>query len=244
MPRVVAITGASRGIGLAIAQRFASLGDQLALNYLERTDALDAVIAQARANGGDGVAIHGDISDPQQARAFIVESEERFGRLDVLVNNAGILISVPTAQCSWEQWQRTIGVNLSGTFLCLSAALPGMVRRRSGRIINISSELGLTGHANYSAYCASKGGVIALTRAVAREVAPYGVLVNSVAPGPVETDMLIQHSVEYNDATRRQVPLQRFGRPEEIAAMVEALAGEAGNFMVGQIVSPNGGSVI
>jgi NAD(P)-dependent dehydrogenase (short-subunit alcohol dehydrogenase family) len=244
MPQVVALTGASSGIGLAIAQRFAARGASLALNYLDRPQALEPVIAQARASGGDGIAIHADISDPQQARGFIAESEARYGRLDVLVNNAGILISVPTAQCSWEQWQRTLAVNLSGTFLCLSAALPGMIRRRSGRIINISSELGLSGHASYSAYCASKGGVIALTRAVAKEVAPFGVLVNSVAPGPVETDMLIEHSVEYNDATRIQVPLQRFGRPEEIAAMVEALAGEAGSFMVGQIVSPNGGSVI
>jgi NAD(P)-dependent dehydrogenase (short-subunit alcohol dehydrogenase family) len=244
MPRVIAITGSSRGIGLAIARRFATCGDRLALNYLDAPEPLAAVIADATARGGDGMAMQADISQPQQARAFIAAVEARYGHLDVLVNNAGILISVPTAECSWEQWQRTIAVNLSGTFLCLSAALPGMLARRSGRIINISSELGLIGYPTYAAYCASKGGVIALTKAVAKEVAPFGVLVNSVAPGPVETDMLIKDSLEYHDEARAALPLKRFGRPEEIAAMVEALAGEAGSFMVGQIVSPNGGAAI
>jgi len=136
-PRVVAITGSSRGIGLAIARRFAASGDLLALNYLDDAQNLAAVLTQAVVNGGDGVAIQGDVSQPEQARAFISAAETRFGRLDVLINNAGILISVPTEHCSWEQWQRTIAVNLSGTFLCLAAALPGMIRRRSGRIINI-----------------------------------------------------------------------------------------------------------
>jgi NAD(P)-dependent dehydrogenase (short-subunit alcohol dehydrogenase family) len=244
MPRVVAITGAGRGIGLAIARRFAACGDLLALNYLDTAENLTSVIADAAARGGDGIAIRGDISEPEQARAFITAAETRYDRIDVLINNAGILISVPTEQCSWEQWQRTIAVNLSGTFLCLSAALPGMIRRRSGRIINISSELGLIGNPGYAAYSASKGGVIALTKAVAKEMAPHGILVNSVAPGPIETEMLIRDSIEYNDTTRAQIPLRRFGQPDEIAAMVEAIAGEAGSFLVGQIVSPNGGAAI
>jgi NAD(P)-dependent dehydrogenase (short-subunit alcohol dehydrogenase family) len=244
MPRVVAITGAGRGIGLAIARRFAACGDLLALNYLDTAENLTSVIADAAARGGDGIAIRGDISEPEQARAFITAAETRYHRIDVLINNAGILISVPTEQCSWEQWQRTIAVNLSGTFLCLSAALPGMIRRRSGRIINISSELGLIGYPGYAAYSASKGGVIALTKAVAKEMAPHGILVNSVAPGPIETEMLIRDSIEYNDTARAQLPLRRFGQPDEIAAMVEAIAGEAGSFLVGQIVSPNGGAAI
>jgi NAD(P)-dependent dehydrogenase (short-subunit alcohol dehydrogenase family) len=244
MPRVVAITGASRGIGLAIAARFAAHGDQLALNYLDTAENLAEVIATACARGGDGVAIQADVSQHQQARAFIAAAESRYGRIDVLINNAGILISVPSEQCSWDQWQRTIAVNLSGTWSCLNAVLPGMMRRRSGRIINISSELGLIGYPSYAAYCASKGGVIALTKAVAKEMAPYGVLVNSVAPGPVETNMLIEDSNEYHDAARSQIPLGRFGQPQEIAAMVEAIAGDAGSFMVGQIVSPNGGAAI
>jgi NAD(P)-dependent dehydrogenase (short-subunit alcohol dehydrogenase family) len=244
MPRVIAITGASRGIGLAIAKRFAALGDQLALNYLDSTQNLTGVIADAIANGGDGIAIQADISVNDQARAFIATTESRFGHIDILINNAGILISVPSEQCNWQQWERTIAVNLSGTWSCLNAALPGMMRRRSGRVINISSELGLIGYPSYAAYCASKGGVIALTKAVAKEMAPHGILINSVAPGPIETDMLVKDSTEYNDEARAQIPLKRFGQPEEIAAMVVAIAGEAGTFLVGQIVSPNGGAAI
>jgi len=244
MPRVVVITGASRGIGLAIARRFAALGDQLALNYLDDAQNLPAVIADAVAKGGDGIAIQADVSRNEQARSFIAQAEARFGHIDILINNAGILISVPSEQCSWEQWERTIAVNLSGTWSCLNAALPGMMKRRSGRVINISSELGLIGYPSYAAYSASKGGVIALTKAVAKEMAPYGVLINSVAPGPVETEMLIKDSTEYNDEVRAQIPLRRFGRPDEIAAMVEAIAGDAGTFLVGQIVSPNGGAAI
>ncbi len=244
MGRVIAITGAGRGIGLAIARRFAGLGDRLALNYLHAGENLQPVIAEAEAKGGEGFALKGDIAVPEEAAGFIRAAEERWGGIDVLVNNAGILISVPTGECSWDQWARTIAVNLSGTWSCLRAALPGMLRRRSGRIINISSELGLIGYPTYAAYSASKGGVIALTKAVAKEVAPHGILVNSVAPGPIETDMLINDTVEYNEETRAQIPLRRFGRPEEIAAMVEAIAGEAGSFMVGQVISPNGGTAI
>ena len=244
MGRVIAITGAGRGIGLAIARRFAALGDRLALNYLDAGENLDAVIADARAKGGDGMALKGDISRPDEATAFVRAAEERYGQIDVLINNAGILISVATEECTWDQWARTIAVNLSGTWSCLLAALPGMIKRRSGRIINVSSELGLIGYPTYAAYSASKGGVIALTKAVAKEMAPHGILVNSVAPGPVETDMLINDTIEYNDETRAQIPLRRFGRPDEIAAVVVAVAGEAGSYMVGQIISPNGGTAI
>jgi NAD(P)-dependent dehydrogenase (short-subunit alcohol dehydrogenase family) len=244
MGRVIAITGAGRGIGLAIARRFAALGDRLALNYLDAGENLNAVIADAKAKGGDAVALKGDISRPDEATAFVRAAEELYGQVDVLINNAGILISVATEECTWDQWARTIAVNLSGTWSCLRAALPGMIKRRSGRIINVSSELGLIGYPTYAAYSASKGGVIALTKAVAKEMAPHGILVNSVAPGPIETDMLINDTIEYNDETRAQIPLRRFGRPDEIAAVVVAVAGEAGSYMVGQIISPNGGTAI
>ncbi|MFD1555057.1 SDR family NAD(P)-dependent oxidoreductase [Paraburkholderia silviterrae] len=241
---VVAVTGAGRGIGLATAKRFARQGALLALNYENSKDALEEVAALAREFGGDALLFQADVANHREVEAFIAEAEARFGRLDVLVNNAGILHSVATADESWERFERTMAVNLGGTFAAIRAALPGMVSRRSGRIVNVGSELGLIGFASYASYCASKGAVIALTKAVAKEVAPANVLVNCVAPGPVETHMLVHDTVEFNDATREQVPLKRFGQPDEIAAVIEFLAGPGGSFMVGQVVSPNGGTAI
>ncbi|MNO35335.1 3-oxoacyl-[acyl-carrier-protein] reductase FabG [compost metagenome] len=244
MKRVVVITGAARGIGLAIARRFAASGDHLVLNYFDTRDQLDEVIRTAEANGGDGITVQADISHPEAAAGIIREAESRYGRVDILVNNAGRLVSATVEQTTWAQWEQMISTNLGGTWACMQAVLPGMLARGQGRIINISSELGLIGFPTYAAYCASKGGVIALTKAVAKEVAPKGVLVNSVAPGPIETDMLINDTLEFNDETRASLPLRRFGKPDEIAAMVEALAGPAGDYMVGQIISPNGGAAI
>jgi 3-oxoacyl-[acyl-carrier protein] reductase len=242
--RVVAITGAGRGIGLAAAYRFAKARDLLALNYLRTKESLQEIANIARGQGGEALLVKADVSDPKEATQFIEESERFFGRIDVLVNNAGILRSTPTHEVTQEEWEEVISVNLGGTWYCLRAALPGMVERRSGRIINVSSELGLIGYPTYAAYCASKGGIIALTKAVAKEVAPHGILVNSVAPGPVETDMLIRDTIEYNEETREQIPLRRFGKPDEIAAVIEFLAGDGGSFMVGQVLSPNGGTAI
>jgi 3-oxoacyl-[acyl-carrier protein] reductase len=241
---VIAITGAATGIGLATARRFAATGDRLVLNHLDDPGALPEVADAARAAGGDAVLVQADISDRAQAERFVGEAGERFGDLDVLVNNAGILRSMPAHETSPEVWREVIGTNLEGTWWCLRAALPGMLARGAGRIVNVSSELGLIGFPTYAAYCASKGGVIALTKAVAKEVAPSGVLVNSVAPGPVETDMLIRDTIEYNDETREQIPLRRFGQPDEIARVIEFVAGPGGDFMVGQVLSPNGGTAI
>jgi 3-oxoacyl-[acyl-carrier protein] reductase len=241
---VVAITGAGRGIGLATARRFAENGASLALNDVRATEGTKEVVQRAGERGGEALIVEADISRPGEARRFIGEAERRFGRVDILVNNAGILRSTPTAEVTQEEWDEVLSVNLGGTWSCLRAALPGMLERGDGRIINVSSELGLIGFPTYAAYSASKGGVIALTKAVAKEVAPRGVLVNSVAPGPIETDMLIHDTIEYNDETREQIPLKRFGKPDEIAAVIEFLAGPGGSFMVGQIVSPNGGTAI
>jgi 3-oxoacyl-[acyl-carrier protein] reductase len=236
MRRVIAITGAGRGIGLATARRFAASGDQLALNYRRSGDALRDL---------DGALLsQGDIRNRADAERFIAETEERYGEIDVLVTNAGILHSTASHEVPPEEWADTIATNLSGTWWCIRAALPRMVRRRAGRIITVSSELGLIGFPTYAAYSASKGGIIALTKSLAKELAPLGILVNSVAPGPVVTDMLVHDTIEYNDETREQIPLRRFGEPHEIAAAIEFLAGPGGDFMVGQVVSPNGGTAI
>jgi 3-oxoacyl-[acyl-carrier protein] reductase len=242
--RVVAITGAGRGIGLSTAQRFAAAGDRLALGYRRSADALDAVAATAREHGGDALAVQADVSRREDCERFVAAAEERFGRIDVLVTNAGILHSEASHEVTPEHWADTIATNLSGTWWCIRAALPAMVAARAGRIVTVSSELGLIGFPTYAAYAASKGGIIALTKSLAKELAPLGILVNSVAPGPVVTDMLIHDTIEYNDETREQVPLRRFGEPDEIARVIEFVAGPGGDFLVGQVVSPNGGTAI
>jgi 3-oxoacyl-[acyl-carrier protein] reductase len=242
--RVVAVTGAGRGIGLSTAHRFAAAGDQLALCYRRSGDALEAVAAAAREHGGDALLVQADVSRREECERFIAAAGARFGRIDVLVTNAGILHSEPSHEVDPDHWLDTIETNLSGTWWCIRAALPAMVAAKAGRIITVSSELGLIGFPTYAAYAASKGGIIALTKSLAKELAPLGILVNSVAPGPVITDMLVHDTIEYNDETREQVPLRRFGEPDEIARVIEFMAGPGGDFFVGQVVSPNGGTAI
>lgn len=244
MKRSIIITGAGRGIGYATARRFASSGDNLILNdWKFGEDALELEHI-AKEAGGEVAYIEGDVSIPGDVAKLVSEAKRRHGHVDVIVSNAGIMQSGPTGETTFEEYNRVIAVNLTGAWNCIHAVLPGMIERRQGRIISVSSELGLIGFASYAAYCASKGGVISLTKAVAKEAAPYGVLVNSVAPGPIETDMLIKDSIEYNDETRMQLPLRRFGKPDEIASAIEFLAGPGGSYMVGQILSPNGGAAI
>lgn len=244
MQRVVIVTGAGRGIGLAVVKRFLADGDLVFANDLRFGDEARALPAKASETGAELALIEGDVSKAEDVAGLVATAMSRHGRVDVLVSNAGVLLSKTTVETTPQDWARVIGINLTGTWNCLHAVLPGMVERGAGRIITISSELGLIGFPTYAAYCASKGGVIAMTKAVAKEVAPHGVLVNSVAPGPIETDMLKYDTIEYNDETREQIPLRRFGQPEEIAAAVHFLAGPGGSYMVGQIISPNGGTAI
>lgn len=241
---VVAITGASRGIGWATAMRFARQGCLLGLNHLDDDAGITALREVALQHGGEVLALRGDVGRVAECEAFIAAVLSRFGRVDVLVNNAGILHAVPTVDESWARFERTMAVNLGGTFATIRAVLPSMLAAGQGRIVNVASELGLIGFASYASYCASKGAVIALSKSLAKELAPQGVLVNCVAPGPVETRMLKEDTVEFNDETRAQIPLGRFGQPDEIAAAIEFLAGPGGSFMVGQVISPNGGTAI
>lgn len=240
--RVVAITGASKGIGRALAERFAESQDQLALCdqlALARSDLSDL----EQVSGHAPFFVDRDLAQPEQAVDFVASTVDRFGRIDVLITCAGIHRYGPSEAVPLEDWSAILAVNLTGTFLCIQAALPVMLGQGSGRIITISSELGLSGMAEYAAYCASKGGVIALTKALAREYAGRGILINSVAPGPVITDLL-KNSPEYDLAAVPPLPIGRYGQPAEIAEVVHAIAGEAGTYLVGQVISPNGGAVI
>jgi 3-oxoacyl-[acyl-carrier protein] reductase len=245
--QVALVTGASRGIGRAVALSLAREGASVGVNH--PPDAREAglaaqVVETARAAGVRALAVAADVADTGATAAAVGRVVEAFGRIDILVTSAGISHHRAVAEMTEAEWDRVIAVNLKGTFNAVRAVVPHMIRRRSGRIVTIASELGLVGRADMVHYCASKGGVIALTKALAREMAPHGVRVNSVAPGPTETDMLKANPDEYRDEVKLRIPLGRWGQPEDVARTVLFLVSEDGAYYAGQVLSPNGGVVM
>lgn len=232
--RTVLITGASRGIGAATARAFAALGDRVIINYNKSKEEAERIAEET-----GGLAIRADVSKPDEVR----EMFEKAGDIDVLVNNAGVAGFYMTDAMTDEEWRRIIDINLSGTFYCTREVLPQMIRRKRGAIINVSSMWGITGAACEVAYSAAKAGIIGMTKALAKEVGPSGIIVNCVAPGAIDTDMNRSLDKEAIDAICEETPLGRLGRPEEIAQMIVYLANEDG-FITGQVISQNGGLVI
>jgi 3-oxoacyl-[acyl-carrier protein] reductase len=237
------VTGGASGIGRATAVALAAAGAHVAVVDLaeQAASAVAAAIGQA---GGRAFAARADVADEAQVVALFADALPRLGGLDILVNCAGILFEKPLLETSVAEFDRLIAVNLRGTFLVGREALRVMAHQRSGRVINIASELAYLGCERMSVYCASKGGVLSLTRSWAREFAP-DILVNAIAPGPTDTPML---STTYMDAATvagsSNVPLRRLGRPEEIAAAALFLADPANSYMTGQCLGPNGGAVM
>jgi 3-oxoacyl-[acyl-carrier protein] reductase len=238
------VTGGASGIGRAIAMALAAEGARVALADRAPQEKIEAVAAEIGAAGGEAFSVRADVAEEAQVLALFEAISGRFGGLDILVNNAGILFEKPLLETTAAEFDRLIGVNLRGAFLVGREALRLMVPQGEGRVINIASELAYLGRANCSAYCASKGGILSMTRSWAREFAP-GILVNAIAPGPTDTPML---GAEFTSpealARETQIPLGRLGRPEEIAAAAVFLAGPGATFMTGQCVSPNGGAVM
>ena len=236
------VTGAASGIGRAIAIALATEGSHVAL--LDRAPTLEEAVASITRSGGKAFPIRADVADETQVIAAFDQAMARLSSLDVLINNAGILIEKPLLETTLHDFDRLIGVNLKGVFIVGREALRIMVRQGSGRVINTASELAYLGRENCSVYCASKGGVISMTRSWAREFAPK-ILVNAIAPGPTDTAMLQADSTSPETlAKESQNPLGRIGRPEEIAAAAVFLAGPGATFMTGQCVSPNGGAAM
>ncbi|MEJ2480836.1 MAG: 3-oxoacyl-ACP reductase FabG [Acidihalobacter sp.] len=242
--RTALVTGAATGIGRATALALGEAGANLVVNHRGRPEDAAEVVHELEQTGGRALAIEADVSDAAQVARLIGEAEAHFGAVDVLVNNAGILLEKPFLDMSEEDWDRVLNTDLKSVFLCCRAALPGMLQRGGGCIVNVASELGYLGRAGYAAYTTAKGGVITLTRSLAREFAPT-IRVNAVAPGPVVTDML-DTSVMSPEMIRKEadIPLGRVGRPEEIAGTVVFLASEQASFYCGQILSPNGGALM
>jgi 3-oxoacyl-[acyl-carrier protein] reductase len=239
--RVALITGAGSGIGRAVAFAFADAGAAVAVADLNQ-DAADRVVEEISAAGGMALALPLDVSQPERVAAAVAETVAAWGGLDILVNSAGICPLTPLAEISLAEWNRVLAVNLTGSFLCAQAAFPHLQASRCGRIINISSLAGRTGGITVGLhYSASKGGVISMTKALARMLAPSGGTANCIAPGTLDTPMTADWPTENREMLRRQIPLGRFGRAEEVAALALHLASDAGAFITGATLDINGG---
>ena len=244
MPSVL-ITGASRGIGAAAARLFAREGWDAALNYSASREAAEAMAAELSALGVRAVPIQADVSDPAQAEELVREAEFSLGPLDAVVCNAGIalpqqLLTDTTA----EQWRRLMATDLDGMFYVLRAAIPGLVRRKRGAIVTVSSMWGVAGGSCEAPYSAAKAGVIGLTKALARELGPSNIRVNCVAPGVIDTDMNAHLTPDDLAALGSEAPLCRIGTPEEAAQAILFLASDRASFITGQVLSVDGGMVI
>ena len=239
--RVALVTGGSRGIGRAIAIELAQQGCAVAVNYASRADAAAEVVAAITEAGGTAIAVGADVSDTDAVAAMFDTVTEQLGRVTVLVNNAGITKDNLMLRMSEEEFDRVIAVNLKATFLCTKAALRGMLREKWGRIINISSVAGISGNPGQANYAASKAGVIAMAKSVAKEVGSRGITANAVAPGFIATDMTTALGDEANDAAAGSIAVGRLGTPEEIAATVAFLASDAAGYITGQAIVVDGG---
>ncbi len=235
------ITGASRGIGFVVAGQLAEAGYHLAICGTREATIDQAAEKIRAASGAEVLARAVDVSDRDQIQGFVKETTNHFGRLDVLVNNAGITRDNISMRMKAEEWDAVINTNLSSVFHAMQAALRPMMKARGGRIINISSVVAGMGNPGQLNYCASKGGVEAMTRSLAREIGSRGITVNAVAPGFIETDMTADLGEEAHAQLTSQVPLGRLGQPQDIAAAVCFLASDAAAYITGQVLHVNGG---
>lgn len=242
--RSVLVTGAASGIGRATALMLAQSGAAVIVNHLGRAVEAQAVVDAITAAGGRARAIEADVSRSEDAAALVRSAIATFGPLDVLVNNAGVIQEKAFLDTTDEDWQHMLDTDLGSVFRLCRAVLPGMVQRGSGVVVNIASDLGILGREQYAPYSAAKAGVIGLTRALAREFAP-AIRVNAIAPGPVATAMLSPESMSASWLAKElAIPQQRFAEPDEIAATVLFLASDLSRFYCGQVLGPNGGSVM
>ena len=240
--RVTLVTGGSRGIGRAISLELAQAGARVAVNYAARSDAADEVVAAIRQAGGDAVALQGDVADAEQAVALVEATEEAFGDdLWNVVCNAGITRDNLMARIGEDDWRAVIDTNLGGTFYVCKAASRKLLRKRRGAIVTMSSVVGVHGNAGQTNYAASKGGVIALTKALAKEVGSRGIRVNCIAPGYITTELTDVLPEAAREAILGQTPLQRLGDPDDVARVVRFLLSDDAAYITGAVIPVDGG---
>lgn len=242
--KVALVTGASRGIGREIALELAREGANVAVNYAGSESKASEVAEEIRAMGREAILVQADVSQSDSVDAMIKQTTEAFGRLDILVNNAGITKDNLLMRMKEADWDDVININLKGVFLCTKAVTRQMMKQRSGRIINISSIVGVSGNAGQANYVAAKSGVIGLTKTTAKELATRGITVNAVAPGFITTDMTDKLTEEQKSEMLKQIPLARLGEPTDIAKTVLFLASEDSRYMTGQTLHIDGGMVM
>lgn len=238
------VTGASRGIGKAIAVKLAELGSNLVLNYRSDSKSVEDVIKEIESKGSKAIAVQGDVSVFSDAENIVKKAVEVFGSLDILINNAGITKDGLVLRMKEEDFDKVIDVNLKGAFNCIRHAAPVMVKQKGGKIVNISSVVGVTGNAGQINYSAAKAGIIGVTKSAARELASRGINVNAVAPGFIQTDMTEVLSDKVKESTLNGIPLKRFGSAQDIANMVAFLVSPSADYITGQVINVDGGMVM
>lgn len=238
------VTGASRGIGKAIAVKLAELGANLVLNYRSDSKSVEDVIKEIESKGSKAIAVQGDVSIFSDAENIVKKAVEVFGSLDILINNAGITKDGLVLRMKEEDFDKVIDVNLKGAFNCIRHAAPVMVKQKGGKIVNISSVVGVTGNAGQINYSAAKAGIIGVTKSAARELASRGINVNAVAPGFIQTDMTEVLSDKVKESTLNNIPLKRFGSAQDIANMVAFLVSPSADYITGQVINVDGGMVM
>jgi 3-oxoacyl-[acyl-carrier protein] reductase len=241
MGGVTLVTGASRGIGAAVARSLADAGYSVAVNYARSADLAEAVVSEITASGGTAIAVQADVSDADEVAAMFATTTDELGPVTVLVNNAGITDDGLLLRMGADQWDHVLSTNLRSVYLCTKTALRPMLRARSGRIISVSSISGIAGNPGQSNYAASKAGVIGFTKSIAKEVGSRGITVNAVAPGFIATDMTDALGEAVTEGVTQQISLGRLGQPEEVASVIRYLASEDASYITGQTIVVDGG---